>query len=321
MTALRTGIWFFPDADAIRTVALAERAESLGLDELWLGDEGVARDPFALLAAAAVRTHRLRLGIGVTNAYLRHPAVTAAAALTVHELSDGRAMLGLGPGGGIALDPLGIERRRPLARTREAVRIVRAVADGVATDGYAPPPRPFTGPSLPIWIGARGERFNRFASEAVDGAFLAGIPAPLLPVAAGWAHSHRRIQLAIYVTAVFDPGQLEAVRPRLIFSLLDAPPLTRERLGLAEEAVREAAAALAEGRPQPARRLISDAVLDQIVLHGRPEEVGHRLRELVAPLQPASIGLSLLSGELERDLERAAHALAVARKPRTEVAA
>jgi len=53
-------VWFFPDADARRTVALAERAESLGLDELWLGDEGPARDPFALLAAAAVATSRLR---------------------------------------------------------------------------------------------------------------------------------------------------------------------------------------------------------------------------------------------------------------------
>jgi len=38
----------------------------------------------------------------VTNPYLRHPAITAVTAMTVHELSRGRAILGIGPGGGIA---------------------------------------------------------------------------------------------------------------------------------------------------------------------------------------------------------------------------
>ena len=314
----RTGVWFFPDAESRRTVELARLAEAAGLDELWLGDEGPARDPFALLAAAAGVTERLLLGIAVTNPYLRHPAMTAVAAMTVHELSGGRALLGIGPGGGIALNPVGVPRVKPLTRTREAVRIIRAVADGRITDGYTPPPRPFTTaaaePPLPIWIGARGERFNRYASEAADGAFVAGIPIPLHETVIGWARSIRPIEIALYVSAVFDPSEVEAVRPRLVFSLLDAPAINRERLGLDTEQVRAAAAAYGAGDSAPARSLITDEVLDQILLRGTPAEVGARLATIVAAHRPASVGFSLLTPNLERGLEHSAEAFAVLRR-------
>lgn len=309
----RTGVWFFPDAESRRTVELARQAERLGLDDLWLGDEGPARDPFAILSAAALATDRLRLGIAVTNPYLRHPASTAVAAMTLHELSGGRAILGIGPGGGIALNPVHIPRERPLARTREAVRIIRAVAAGRATDGYAPPPKAFTVPDLPVWIGARGEGFNRFASEAADGSFVAGIPLPLQATVIGWNRSIRPIEVALYVSAVFDPGEVEAVRPRLVFSLLDAPPINREWLGLGLEETRRAVAAFAAGDPAPARALITDDVLDQILLRGTPAEVGRRLAGIAAEHRPDGIGLSLLTPDLERGLGDAAAAFATMR--------
>lgn len=172
--SVRTGVWFFPDAAAGVTVDTIAAAEESGVDEAWLGDEGPARDPFALLTAAAVRTRRIRLGVRVTNPYLRHPAVTAAAAVTVHELSGGRMILGLGPGGGLALGPVHVPRTRPLEEARRAVRIIRAVTGGLPTEGYTPAAHAVTAPGLPVYIGARGERFNRFASLEGDGVFLGG---------------------------------------------------------------------------------------------------------------------------------------------------
>src|SRR5262252_9258456 len=167
--SLRVGVWFFPDAPGAAIVDTIVAAEQLGLDEVWLGDEGPARDPFALLAAAAQSTHRIRLGVAVTNPYLRHPATTAATAITIHELSGGRMVLGLGPGGDLALAPAQIQRARPLAATRDAVRIIRAVCRGYPTDGYTPMSHALRAPDLPVFIGARGERFNRFASAEADG--------------------------------------------------------------------------------------------------------------------------------------------------------
>src|SRR5712691_5606954 len=111
-------------------VEFIQHAEDLGLDEMWLGDEGPARDPLTVLAAAAIRTSRIRLAVGVTNPYVRHPAATAVSMMTIHELSGGRAILGLGVGGNLALSPLGIAPEHPLEVMRQAMATMRAVTRG-----------------------------------------------------------------------------------------------------------------------------------------------------------------------------------------------
>jgi 5,10-methylenetetrahydromethanopterin reductase len=77
----------------------AERAEAGGWDGILFPDsQNLAGDVYAALALAATATGRLGLGTGVTNPYTRHPAVTAAAIASVQELSEGRAVLGIGRG-------------------------------------------------------------------------------------------------------------------------------------------------------------------------------------------------------------------------------
>jgi len=289
-----TGVWLFPDAPAESIVAAVHRAEQLGLDEFWIGDEGPARDPFTLLAAAAAVTTRIRLGVAVTNPYVRHPAITAVAAMTIQELSDGRAILGIGPGGSIALDPLGIVRQRPLGRTRDAVRVIRAVSRGVPTEGFTPPADPFSVWNLPIYVGARGEGFNRYASAEADGVFVGGVPMPNHELVIGWARSVRPVDVALYVNGIFDPATEERVRPRLIFGLLDAPAQFREALGLRLDDVRIAADALVAGDSSLALDLVSDEVFDALSLHGSPEVIGAGLAQLVKTHRPASIGLAIL---------------------------
>jgi 5,10-methylenetetrahydromethanopterin reductase len=309
---VRTGVWFFPDASSATIVQTIEVAEAVGLDELWLGDEGPGRDPFALLAAGAAKTGRIHLGVGVTNPYLRHPATIAAAALTIHELSGGRMILGLGPGGDLALGPVHVQRERPLQATRRAVRIIRAVSRGEGIDEYTPARYAVVAPDLPVFIGARGEAFNRFASEAADGVFLGGIPRSRLQATVDWARWKRPIAVSAYVSALFDPSRLEAVRPRMIYALLDAPEATRAALGVCLADARHAAAALARGDPEPARALIDDRRLDELVVHGSPDEVGNELAARLGPLQPASIGVALLTDDPLSTLQPAATALAIA---------
>jgi 5,10-methylenetetrahydromethanopterin reductase len=305
---VRTGVWLFPDAPPAELVEAAVAMEAAGLDELWLGDEGPARDPFAVLAAIAVRTERLRLGIGVTNPYLRHPALTAATAATIDELSAGRMILGLGAGGSIALDPVGIQPTRPLADCRAAFDVIRAVLDGRAVAGYAPPAHAVKAPDLPIVIGARSERFNRWASSVADGAFLAGIPPTFQAEAAGWARSVRAIPLHSYVSACLNDDERERTRPRLIHAFSDAPEQLRARAGLRLDEVREAARALDAGDEEPARRLLTDERLD-LVLVGQASVVPV-LVGLARELGPASVGVALLGEDPIGQVTRAAALLA-----------
>jgi 5,10-methylenetetrahydromethanopterin reductase len=197
MSELRTGVWFFPEMAAPRLVDAIAHVEDVGMDEAWIGDEGPARDPFTILAAAATRTTSVTLAVGVTNPYLRHPAITAGTMLTIHELSEGRAILGIGAGGQISLAPYGVEPTKPLATIRDALRVSRAVARGEETEGYSPPDLALTeapsGRPLPLYIGARGERLNRLASAAADGAFVAGLPPFRYEEVIGWARSQHQI--------------------------------------------------------------------------------------------------------------------------------
>src|SRR5215475_11212535 len=82
-------------------VELARLVEDVGFHRLGISDVALQQDCWAALAASALATDRVALGPMVTNPYSRHPAATAAAIASVHELSDGRAFLGLGVGAGL----------------------------------------------------------------------------------------------------------------------------------------------------------------------------------------------------------------------------
>jgi hypothetical protein len=79
-------------------VQWAQTAEEQGWDGLFLGDAIWCEDPMIALAAAAVATNRIRLGVTVIPVPLRKPWKLASEALALDHLSAGRLILGLGTG-------------------------------------------------------------------------------------------------------------------------------------------------------------------------------------------------------------------------------
>lgn len=81
------------------SAAQARAVEAEGWDgQMFMDSQSLSADPFVLMGAWAVATERLKLCTGVTNPATRHPAVLAANIASVHSLSGGRAVLGLGRG-------------------------------------------------------------------------------------------------------------------------------------------------------------------------------------------------------------------------------
>ncbi len=206
---MRTGLWLFPSGSARELVDAVVAAEEGGFDEVWIADEGVMREPLVVLSAASQRTTRIRLGIGITTPALRHPGALGSSIATLDELSDGRAILGLGVGGALTLDPLGIEAERPVRMMRDAIRVARAVITREAAEGYAPPTHAMPARQVPIFVASRGEQINRLASRDADGVFLAGIALDRISETIRWAHSVRPVDLALFPSARFreaDPA-------------------------------------------------------------------------------------------------------------------
>jgi 5,10-methylenetetrahydromethanopterin reductase len=82
-----------------KAVEMARRAEADGFDGISMGDTvTLAADPYVGLTAAAFAAPTLKLMVGVTNPITRHPALTAAAIVSVQIESKGRAVLGMGRG-------------------------------------------------------------------------------------------------------------------------------------------------------------------------------------------------------------------------------
>jgi alkanesulfonate monooxygenase SsuD/methylene tetrahydromethanopterin reductase-like flavin-dependent oxidoreductase (luciferase family) len=109
-------------ADIIDLVVLAE---SLGYESAWVA-EGHGGDQFAILAACAIRTSRIRLGTSISSVFVRTAPTIAMAASTIADLSGGRFILGLGSSHKAQVEPEhGIVYSKPLTRTRETVAIVR----------------------------------------------------------------------------------------------------------------------------------------------------------------------------------------------------
>ena len=77
--AMRFGFGHVPSGHYQRHVELVQRAERLGFDTAWIADQTFYRDPYVILAALATSTERIGLGLGATNPFTRHPAMTSRA--------------------------------------------------------------------------------------------------------------------------------------------------------------------------------------------------------------------------------------------------
>lgn len=141
-------------------------------------------EPWTTLGYLAARNRIGRLGLGtaVTDTGRRNPAVTAQAAATLHLLTRGRAILGIGTGEREGNEPYGVEWSTPVARFEEALATIRALWDSKGTlvnrDSPFFPLRdalfdlpPYRGRWPQIWVAAHGPRMLRAAGRFGDAWF------------------------------------------------------------------------------------------------------------------------------------------------------
>jgi len=182
---LNTGYWGGGPPDGV-TEAIAE-ADRLGFDSIWTA-EAYGSDALTPLAWWGASTRNVRLGTAIMQLSARQPTATAMAAMTLDHLSGGRFILGLGVSGPQVVEGwYGMPFAKPLARTREYVKIVRDViarGDRVTNDGpHYPLPLPDgTGlgkplkstihpvrAEIPIFLGAEGPKNVALAAELCEG--------------------------------------------------------------------------------------------------------------------------------------------------------
>ncbi len=164
------------------TTEWVQHAEKLGVAmafaaEAWWSD---AVTPLAYLAD---KTNTIKLATGIMQVTARTPAMTAMTALTLHDLSGGRFVLGLGASGPQVVEGLhGVKYNPALSRLRETVEICRLIFSGekVRYDGrvYKLPLPNSEGKAIkithdpadiPIYLATLGPNALRYTGEAANG--------------------------------------------------------------------------------------------------------------------------------------------------------
>lgn len=157
-------------------IALVRRIEALGFDRVWFTDERFHRDAFVNMTAAACSSDRIGIGCMVTDPFIRHPALTAAAAATLDEMSRERFVLGVGAGIS-GFQELGITRHRPARAIREAIELIHRLSAGerdVVIEGdvvrFGPGGLDFRPVRrVPVYVAGRGPRVLEAAGAVADG--------------------------------------------------------------------------------------------------------------------------------------------------------
>lgn len=285
-------------------VAHARRAEELGFGTFWVPEDPFYRGAFTVASAIACNTSKIKIGLGIVNPYLRHPALTAMEFAALDEISEGRAILGIGAGLKDWIEGrLKIPYTKPTAAMRETIEIIRRFFRGEEVS-YAgkvfqaeriklsfKPVRT----EIPIYLGILGPKNCELTGEAADGLLLSIMSSPayvkfaMEHVRHGLAKSgrdERAFSVGAYIFSSISEDERvarERLRPivAMMISLMAPQPETPifATAGLPADTIRAFGASLAQGKVPV--DMVTDEMLDTFTIAGSPARCRENLARLI----------------------------------------
>jgi probable F420-dependent oxidoreductase len=254
--ALSFGVTVLPDPPYTRFLELIELAERHGFDYGWTYDSHVLwHEATPLLTLAADRTTRMKFGHFVTNPGTREPTVLASTYATLHVISEGRMVMGIGRGDSarrvIGLQPVKV------AEFERDCRMVRDFMNGRAVDWNDKELQltwARTEPEIPMYVAGYGPKALAVAGRISDGVIIQLAD----PVIIEWIMATAR---AAAEKAGRDPDALECI--------VGAPSKVTDDLAEARDEVRWFPA------------MVSNHVMDLIERYGWDSEIPSELTDFV----------------------------------------
>jgi F420-dependent oxidoreductase-like protein len=291
-------------------------AEALGFDSVWTS-ESYGADAVTPLAWIGAKTSTIRLGTGILQMPARTPAMAAMTAMTLDDLSGGRAILGLGPSGPQVVEGWhGVPYGKPLLRTREYISIIRKILArtaplehqgelyqipfrGPGATGLGKPLKSILHgrPTLPIYTASIGPLGIALSAEIADGL----IPVWMNPerfelfeeaLQSGFSKAGAGKSLANFdfapMVSVIVGDDVEACRApvKALLSLYIGGMGAKNknfyhdyaaRLGY-EEVANQIQELYLGGKRGEAMNAVPDAFVDEVALVGPPERIRERAR-------------------------------------------
>jgi probable F420-dependent oxidoreductase len=250
------GVTVLPDPPFARFLELLQLAERHGFEYGWTYDSHVLwQESIPLLALAADRTSTLKLGHFVTNPGTREPTVLASAYATLHDISGGRMVMGIGRGDSarryIGQQPVKV------AEFEAACRMIREFMNGREVNWNGKDLQlAWAGrePQIPLWIAGYGPKALAVAGRVSDGVIVQLAD----PVIVEWIMATAR---AAAEQAGRDPDALQCI--------VGAPSKVSDDLASCREEVRWFPA------------MVSNHVMDLVDRYGYDSDIPSELTDFV----------------------------------------
>jgi probable F420-dependent oxidoreductase len=254
--AISFGVTVLPDPPYTRFLELLQLAEQNGFDYGWTYDSHVLwQESVPLLALAAQATSTMKLGHFVTNPGTREPTVLASAYATLHDVSGGRMVMGIGRGDSarryIGQQPV------KMAEFEEACRMIRDFMNGREVHWNGKDLQlawARTDPQIPMWIAGYGPKALAVAGRVADGVIIQLAD----PVIVEWIMATTRKSAE---QAGRDPDALQCI--------VGAPSKVSDDLSQAREEVRWFPA------------MVSNHVMDLVERYGYDSDIPSELTDFV----------------------------------------
>ncbi|WP_329138013.1 LLM class flavin-dependent oxidoreductase [Streptomyces sp. NBC_00670] len=259
---VRIGVMYDRDWAPEGLPGFAREVEALGVDDLWVVEDLGWNGGVSAAAVALGATERLRVGIGITPAPLRSPALLAMELATLARVFPGRLVSGIGHGVREWMTAVGVAPRSPLALLEETITSVRALLRGervelagreVRLDGVQlvhPPAEP-----PPVVAGVVRPRSLELSGRVADGTVIAE------------GHGPREVESARALVTKGGAGPDHTLTV-LAFTCVDDDPAR------AAETLRPHTEGQAAWLGRPAEEVFT--------VSGRAEDAADRVRELTA---------------------------------------
>ena len=256
----------------------------LGYTDLWSSEAG-GQDGFTPLALASAWAPEMRLGIAIIPAFTRGPATLAQSVAALAEAAPGRFVMGIGTSSNVIVEQWnGIPFEEPYKRVRDSVKFLRAALagekitesyDSFEVKGFRLQMRPLE-QQPPILVAAMRQGMLKLAGRVGDGAILNWLSAEDVKTVVPFVHEggpDKEIVARIFVVPDADRDKARAIARRAAAAYLNVPVYAafHEWLGRGDQ-LEGMWSNWKAGDRKAALEAIPDEVVDEIVVHGPPEE-------------------------------------------------
>lgn len=272
--------------------AVAELAD-LGYTDVW-SSEANGADGFTPLALASVWAPTLRLGSAIVPAFTRGPATLAQCVASLADAAPGRVAFGIGTSSDVIVERWNaMAFDEPYQKVRDTIRFLRTALSGekvkesyatFAVDGFKLGVVPEQQPR--ILVAALREGMLRLAGREGDGAIVNWLAAADVPTVTPHVHAGgegKEVVARIFVAPTTDAETVRAMGRYAIAAYLNVPVYAAFHRWLGrEEVLAPMWDAWAAGDRKAALAAIPDRVVDDLIVHGSPEECREHIARYVA---------------------------------------